>query len=922
MAASCWSPRPPDSRPVLITLIHGLLGALALVCTEGLSAAEFYRGVNLNGSAVVIDGYPWDGDDTAANFVCKDKGFQNQDFVVIPPADPERSRMIRSSRWGGNESNVKFTDVPAGRYSVFLYVWEDNNPETFDISVNGRVMVKAYRTGSKGEWEKLGPWMVDVAQGEIHVSAKGGAANFSGVEIWRGEHDGTDLRGQTPENLAFFENCIRPLLIKHCYECHSVDAEEVQGGLLVDSRAAIRKGGPNGPAVVPGDLNASRLIEAVHYQNTNYQMPPDGKLSDAEIADLEDWVRRGAPDPRDKATRIPRKKIDVAKAREFWSLRPIADPAPPVVDDPLLTVSDIDCFVQAKREQFGLPTAPLADRRTLLRRVTFDLTGLPPTPEAIQDFLHDESPTAWSTVIDRLLASRQYAERWGRHWMDLVRYADTAGDNSDYPVPQAYLYRNYIIEAFHRDKPYDQFLREQIAGDLLPAETDEQRNEQIIATGYVAISRRFGSIVKGYPQHLTIEDTLDNIGRTVLAHTLTCARCHDHKFDPITQDDYYGLYGIFESTRYPFPGIELEKVPRDFVPLWKDGRPGDQLAYAVVDGNPGDARLHERGEPTKPADVIPRRFPTVLGGQALSAEQSTQSGRLQLADWLTDPANPLTARVMVNRIWQHHFGRGLVATPSDFGTRGQPPTHPELLDWLATRFIESGWSIKAMHRLMLHSRTYQLSSADVASPAFDTAREVDPDNRFLWRGHRQRLDAESLRDALLFVSGTLDDTPANEPHPFPPVDKWQFTQHHPFRDSYESNKRSVYLMTARLNSRPFFTTFDGADRNASTAVRDSSVTTLQSLYFLNDDFVHRQATAFAERVLRDRKDDASRLDYACELTLGRPPTDTERAAALSVLTQFREELNTMELPADQVTVQTWSGLARVLFRLNEFLYVD
>jgi hypothetical protein len=898
--------------------VFGSLCALGSVAAADDPVA-FYRGVNLNGPAVVIDGYQWESDADAENFVCKDKGFQNQDFVVIPPTDPERARMIRSSRWGGNESNVRFTGIASGRYSVFLYIWEDNNPETVDLFVNGRLVVKDYRTGSKGEWEKLGPWIVDVAKEEIHLQARGGAANFSGVEVWRGEHDGTDMRAQTPENLAFFENRIRPLLVKHCYECHSVESEEVQGGLLVDSRAAIRKGGPNGPAVVPGELEDSRLIEAIHYKNANYQMPPEGKLSDAEIADFEEWIRRGAPDPRGKATKITRKKIDLAHARQFWSLKPIGLPTPP---DVVGARTDLDRFVQAKRNELGLPTAPLADKRTLLRRVTFDLTGLPPTPEDLQAFLSDESPTAWTTVVERLLASRHYAERWGRHWMDLVRYADTAGDNSDYPVREAHLYRNYIIDSFHADKPYDRFLREQIAGDLLPAATDEQRNEQLIATGYIAISRRFGSIVKGYPQHLTIEDTLDNLGRTTLGLTLTCARCHDHKFDPITQDDYYGLYGIFEGTKYPFPGIELEKKPRDFVRLTKDGRPGDQVAYAVVDGNPGDARLQERGEPTKPGEVIPRRFLTVLGGQALTAEQATQSGRLQLADWLTDSQNPLTARVMVNRIWQHHFGHGLVATPSDFGTRGQPPTHPELLDWLARKFIDGGWSIKAMHRLMLDSDTYRLTSVAPDTAAFVKARDVDPGNKFYWRGERQRLDAESLRDALLFVSGNLDDTPATEPHPFPPVEKWDFTQHHPFRGVYDHRKRSVYLMTARLNSRPFFTTFDGADRNASTAIRDSSVTTLQSLYFLNDQFVHEQAATFAQRLLRERRDDAARIDFAFESALGREPSETERTAALAALQQFRDELTTMELPADQVSTQSWTGLTRVLFRLNEFLYVD
>ncbi|MCA9223697.1 MAG: DUF1553 domain-containing protein, partial [Planctomycetales bacterium] len=833
--------------------------------------------------------------------------------------------MIRSSRWGGNRLTIQ--NVPAGRYTVLLYVWEDNNPETYSVSVNGREVLRGYNSGRTGHWERLGPWAADVSDGKLEITSRGGAANFSGLEIWRGEYDGGRPVEIAAEDIEFFERRVRPVLVQHCYECHSQDSDEVQGDLLLDSRPTTLRGGVTGPAVVPGDVENSLLIKAVRYHD-DLQMPPDYQLAKQEIEDLETWVRRGAPDPRRTATKISRKRIDVAKAREFWSFRPIADPAVPTVEDAGWAKSDVDRFILAELRRRDLQPLAMADKRTLIRRATFDLTGLPPTPEEVAAFEADSSPDAFARVVDRLLDSRHYGERWGRHWMDLVRYADTAGDNSDYPIPQVYRYRNYIIDSFNADKPYDQFLREQIAGDLLPAANDQQRNEQTIATGYIAISRRFGSIIDGYPQHLTIEDTLDNIGRTVLGLTLTCSRCHDHKFDPLTIDDYYGLYGIFASTRYPFPGIELDKKPRDFVPLLNDGKPGKELAYAVVDHQPADAAIQIRGEPTKPGELVPRKFPDVLGGQTLTDEQAAHSGRLQLAQWLTDPANPLTARVMVNRIWQYHFGAGLVKTPSDFGSRGQSPTHPELLDWLASRFVEDGWSIKRMHRRLMLTRVYQLASSidesDAAQlAAAERAQAIDPTNDWHWRFNRQRLDAESLRDALLAVSGTLDDSVMNEPHPFPPVDKWQFTQHHPFRESYDSQRRSVYLMTARLNARSFFTMFDGADRNASTPRRDSSVTTLQSLYLLNDAFVHEQAQRFAERLIRDvPNDEAARLTRAWMLSVARPPNDDERKAADAWLARVRDQLQMSESNAADVELHAWTSLTRVLLRTNEFLYVD
>ena len=890
------------------------IGLTSLHAADDVSPQTFLRGLNLNGPAVTIDGQRWDGKD-AKQYVCKDKAFDAQNVELVPPTDAHRAKMLRSSRWGGNR--VELSGIPNGRCTVFLYVWEDNQPETYTVSLNGREVERQYRSGPQGKWDRLGPWFVDVTDGKLVLTSSGGAANFSGIEVWRGEYDGNV---SIPEDqLAFFEKRIRPLLVTKCYECHSQESDEVAGHLLVDSAPTMRRGGDNGAAVIPGNLDKSLLIEAVRYGNKDLQMPPDEQLSSAEIRDLEEWIRMGAPDPRRTATKIPRRTIDLAKAREFWSFRPVTNPTPPAVHDAAWPLSDIDRFILAELERQKLQPVGLAGKRSLIRRATYDLTGLPPAPHDIDAFLADDLPQAFSRVVDRLLDSPQYGERWGRHWMDLVRYADTAGENSDYPIPQAYLYRNYIINSFNADKPYDEFVREQIAGDLLPAANDEERNQHIIATGYIAISRRFGSVIEDYPQHLTIEDTIDNIGRVFQGLTVSCSRCHDHKFDPVLQTDYYALYGIFDSTQYPFPGIELDKKPRDFAALFENGKPGKSLVYAVSESRAADAALQVRGEPKKPGEVVPRGFLELLGGQSLNGDESKQSGRRQLADWLTDRKNPLTARVMANRIWQYHFGSGLVTTPSDFGHRGLAPSHPELLDWLASRFMTDGWSIKSMHRLMMNSRVYQLDSK---SPSNNPALAVDPNNQLHWRFKRRRLDAESLRDTLLSHSGELDSSMMTEPHPFPPVDKWQFTQHHPFRDSYESNRRSVYLMTARLNARPFFTTFDGADRNASTATRDNSVTTVQSLFLLNNDFTHERASKFANRLLKEASSTADRLKLAFELITGRPPTTTEQSTAGEYFRDLKQVMESATVEDRNIEHDLWASFARSMFRTNEFLYVD
>jgi hypothetical protein len=761
---------------------------------------------------------------------------------------------------------------------------------------------------------------------------------------------------------------VRPILEAHCIKCHG--PEEQNGGLRYDVKAAAFAQADSGrTAIVAGKPEDSELLRRVTATHKDEQMPPKGeRLSPAEVETLRRWIDAGAA--------WPENSTPVAAARptsQHWAFQPIQEPPLPAVKDPGWARNEIDLFIQARREAAGLTPAPDAEPHALLRRLSYDLTGLPPAPSD-QAHLPD--------LIEKLLSSKAYGERWARHWMDWVRYADTAGDNSDFPIPQAYLYRNYLIDSLNADVPYDRFLTEQIAGDLLPANSQEQRNRQVIATGYLAMARRFGSLVERYPWHLTIEDTIDNLGRTVMGLTLSCARCHNHKFDPVSMRDYYGLYGIFASTRYPFPGIELFQTQRDFVPLIPEREAAEKLApfenetaklsadldrllaeceakaldnanrertadieaqrrmkdeldamlmrarkageklaehlkkmpalptaYAVQDATPMNARLQMKGEPERPGAEVPRKFLDILGGQTLPKEAQHGSGRLELARWITDPKNPLTARVIVNRVWQRHFGKGLVPSTSDFGLRGEKPTHPELLDWLALDFMRHRWSLKHLHRRIVSSRTYQMACADTPDNLAS-----DPGNTLYWKFNRQRLDAESLRDTLLTLSGLLDPTPQTQPYPIPPSKDWKYTQHHPFKDDYPSNKRSVYLMTKRLTAKPYLQTFDGADANVCTATRDSSVTTLQALYFVNDDFLHEQAHLFAKRLLKEQTNDLQRLDQAYRLSLARSPSPEERALMLQHLQTVRARSK------DEATA--WASLTRSLFRLNEFLYLD
>ncbi len=1257
------------------------------------------------------------------------------------------------------------------------------------------------------------------------------------------------LQGATNElsaaGIAFFENKIRPQLVEHCHECHSAASKKLGGGLRLDARQELLKGGDSGKTIDLAQPEKSRLLQAIRHTDMELAMPPPKggkkKLPDRVIADFAQWLQMGAPFPENGDP----SSVNASNGSRHWSFQPIQDPAPPSIRDRSWPKTSVDDFILAGIETQGLHPAPQTDRRTLLRRAAFDLTGLPPTAEDLDTFIGDTSPEAYAKVVEQLLNSPHYGERWGRHWLDVVRYSDTAGETADYPVPTAWRYRNYVIQAFNADKPYDEFLREQIAGDILARQGPRDRYaEQIIATGYLAISRRFGFDSENY-HHLTIQDTIDTLGQNVMGLSLGCARCHAHKYDPISTTDYYGLYGIFDSTRYAFPGSEQKQRHRSLVPLlppdeampkwqvfenrvsilaskiqrqnqpvpaavlsslidmdgdfemqaiaaggsngvlvppwvyqgnvavtreaqspfknlhalgkvgasvaastntyriaqtlyvrplqpgdpvlylnldfrvstndlsaggshhlrlgaqqksvskapastvdspalefslgpdrialrvgdswetlrpllpgawhnlqlrldlknrtvsgaiglpddrmefpqkafmqewngsldfveigsggeavsvrfpgleidnlgvretpiqsvstivpwlassgpdtepadlsrqlthlagldgdfelqsddtapatpwgpgpnsvvqirassqspfthvyppgrrgiqlpnsaayngfgqtltnhWKaaqtprfyasfdfrcsnqdtvgDGswrfyighgaggsaavelffnattffrRSGDtrdavlplkigewyhvqlsmnlqdktyqgsiasrsdrtefngqlasgwdggidytfidsyghlngvkpaldvdnfaigdipippldspprsltaedyaarsskikelrrqfaaanvemeaakqelnqlliqgpyELAYAVSEGTPRNSRIHLRGEPDKLSDEVPRRLIQVLGGKSLTSEVRG-SGRLELAQWLTDPKHPLTARVMVNRIWQQHFGKGLVKTPNDFGTRGLKPTHPELLDHLATQFIRAGWSIKAMHRLILLSATYQQA-------AISEERE-----EHYASFPRRRLSAEEIRDSILFVSGELDpDTGTN--HPFPSPIGWGFSQHGPFSAVYDHNKRSVYLMTQRIKRHPFLTLFDGADPNASTPERRVTTVPTQALFFLNDPFVHAKAERLATRLLQSNTEDAQHIENGYRRILGRRPTAAEQTEATTFLEAYRAEFG--RTLKDNRDIAALAAYSRVLFSNNEFLHID
>jgi hypothetical protein len=773
------------------------------------------------------------------------------------------------------------------------------------------------------------------------------------------------------EQEQFFESKVRPILVNNCYRCH---ASAAKGGLRLDSRAGLLAGGKDGGVVVLGHPETSLLSSAVHYADTKLQMPPRKALKPEEVAVLDQWIKDGAPWP--KGDERPATTIVTAEQRNFWSYHAPVRPEVPKVESKWAE-TDIDRFVLAKLDEKSLKVGGDADKRTLLRRVTYDLTGLPPTPAEEFAFAADRSPEAYEHVVDRLLASKAYGERWGRIWLDVVRYADTTGGGGDFPIPQAYKYRDYVIASFNEDKPYNEFVKEQIAGDLLPAANEQEHWSHVIATGYLAGASTY--------DRAQIQDAVDNLGYAFLGTTVACARCHDHKFDPIPTSDYYAIAGILKSTNFPHPGDDNVRYQTDFVyrdPKALDqpdikafqaqlkpistaiqgvlGLPGtyDDLlpqlerrrmdlyarapefpesAYAVIEGAPVQSQIMIHGDPTTLGDEVPRGFLQVLGGGPLPAG-TKGSGRLELANWIASKDNPLTARVIVNRLWQGHFGRGIVPTPNDFGTRGVPPSNQALLDYLATEFVAKGWSIKAMQREIVLSHVYRLSTANIA--ANDA---IDPDNEYLWRHNRMRLDAEEIRDSLLADSQLLDRSPAG-PHPFPPQSEWNWEEQNPFAPklaNYENDRRTVYMMVQRSVKHPYMTLFDGADPNASTAQRNSSLTPLQALYFLNAAFPKRCADHLvglldegqpasggvktekvSSKVASSGHGERNELDRAFLIIYGRLPDMGEEERSMQFVRDVSAKYLVSGADPTKARQQAMSNLIQAMFSSNEFMFIE
>jgi mono/diheme cytochrome c family protein len=740
-----------------------------------------------------------------------------------------------------------------------------------------------------------------------------------------------------PQAVEFFEKHVRPVLATKCQSCHG--AKRQQGGLRLDSHSSLLKGSDNGAVIVPGQPDKSLLVKAIRYDG-DVQMPPKGKLSDEAIAHLTEWVKMGAPWPEEVGKADSSSQSVAEVRRTHWAFQPVRKPILPAVKKADWVKKPIDAFVLAGLEAKGLTPAPAADRRTLIRRVTLDLHGLPPTPEEVATFESDRSPDAYARLVDRLLASPRYGERWGRHWLDVARYADSKGyvftDERRYPF--AYTYRDYVIRAFNEDLPYDQFVLQQLAADQLPLGEDKR---PLAALGFLTLGRRFLNNI-----HDIIDDRIDVTMRGLQAMTVGCARCHDHKFDPIPQKDYYSLYGVFASSVEP-KDLPLIMMPQQTAELaafekelakrkaevekyreqhkdeivkgnrkFRDGlralqKKVDQLqvtapaapprAMVLID-KPAPVTPHVflRGNPRNPGPQVPRQFLEVVAGEKRQPFRQG-SGRLELARAIADRNNPLTARVLVNRVWLHHFGAGLVRTPSDFGLRGDPPTHPELLDWLAVTFIDNGWSIKKLHRLILLSNTYQQSSS--GDPRL---LEMDPDNRLLARMNRRRLDFEAMRDSLLSVAGRLDTTMGGR--------AVELTTQ-PF-----STRRTVYGFIDRQNLPGLFRTFDFASPDTSSPQRYTTTVPQQALFLMNSPFVIEQARHFLQRPdVAGQTEDEGKIKRMYQLAYGRAPETDEIALGMRFLAEAHKS---NEAKRSALPLLAWEQYAQVLLLSNEFAFTD
>ena len=830
-----------------------------------------------------------------------------------------------------------------------------------------------------------------------------------------------------------FEQKILPALTQHCFACHAKAAETIEGGLELDSPSGLQRGGDSGPMLKAHAADDSRLLKMLRHHDDVSAMPPEEKLSEETIVAFEEWIHLGAPDTRED-TGPTAKEARLNQAKQHWALRPPAVTAPPVVKDTAWPRDKmIDGFVLAAMESENLKPVTDANRHTLIRRLYFDLVGLPPSPQDIDHFVADKAPDAVQKLVDRLLQSPQFGERWGRHWLDVVRYAESSGMEFNFTYPHAWPFRDYVIDSFNTDKPFDIFLREQIAGDLLP---DDDASPAALEARRIAPSvlafgpKRHNSSGTEFQMDMA-DDQIDVVFKSTLAMTVSCARCHDHKFDPIPTKDYYALAGIFLSTE-PLYGTIKQKysnTPTDLLALGKDGQakhdaaeqfdkavaeveksltakqaelknskdaeklaakdksaaeellaaitsrqaaterdaedkthddarrrlqqatakataaqtaaealvgevaklqanvaelkknapPRPQYAMSARDrAKPADARLAVRGDFRTRGDVIPRGFLSAVNVPDTAAINPTGSGRLELANWITSPDNPLTARVMVNRIWHHLFGRGIVPTVDNFGVIGKPPTHPELLDMLALRFTDSGWSVKRMVRTIVLSRAYQLSSQ-----RDEHNDKVDPDNRLLWRANPRRLEAETIRDAILTVSGQLDLERPRGSSVTALGD--QLARSIAFEKIQPpGNHRSVYLPVVRDYVPELFDLFDFPSPSLVSGQRAVTNVPSQALYLRNSAFVAEQTKLAADRLLavKGLTDDGQRVTLATRWALGRTPSDAEHNAALQLINGVRraesEKAADAKANADQAA---WSAWFLTLFTTAEFRYL-
>ncbi|MFT5322602.1 MAG: hypothetical protein ACI8P0_000437 [Planctomycetaceae bacterium] len=794
--------------------------------------------------------------------------------------------------------------------------------------------------------------------------------------------------------IEFFEKHIRPVLVSKCYECHSSSSKEPKGNLLLDTREGIRMGGDSGEAVVPGQLSDSVLLEAIRWEGL--EMPPEEQLPPETIAKFEQWIKMGAQDPRDGKAALIRREINFEKARDFWAFRPIATPKPPAAKSKW-SRSEVDRFVAAKQESRGLKPVSDASPETLVRRIYFDLLGLPPSPEQTAAFkvaAEKDMSAAVENLVDELLASPHFGERWGRHWMDVVRYGESTGMERNATFPYAWRYRDWIIQSFNDDKPYDRFIKEQVAGDLLPHKSPEQRREQMMATAFLAIGPKSLNETNDEAFAMdVVDEQIDVTTRAFIGLTASCARCHDHKFDPVPQKEYYALAGIFRSTNtfYGTDASNGNRNPSRLLSIAPDGtvaqistkgtgkgssagavqkqlkaerarlkrfenalkknpnaknvsiqkkksearikqlskrtkdqkasnvssKDGEQTMAVLDDSSPDDTQLRIRGEAGDRGDTVRRGFLTIGSvGHVPEVDRST-SGRLALAEWLTQDDNPLTARVAVNRIWQHLFGRGLVATVDNFGANGDRPTHPELLDWLASDFKASGWSVKHTIRRIMTSRVYRLGSQRNSD-----AEATDPANHLLWRANHRRLEAESIRDAMLVVSGKLDAEPAKGSAVLTAGNGIIGRSLKVERFASDDTKRSVYLPIVRGYLPEILKVFDFPEPSMIYGSRDVTTVATQALYMMNSDFVTTQAEAFAQRLLADEDlNDKARVDRAWQIALARLPSEVERNDALAFVAQTSQSFESSESESVRQT-KAWTSLAQSLFASAEFRYVE